>query len=221
MKNCIIALSAIVALAGSAQAADLAVFTFETSIPATAGPHGAEGGVFQPVSQATGSHVLAGTVYSNPAGNGSAESFSSNFWSIGDYYQVKTSTAGYQNIGISFDQARSGTGPGNFDLLWSSDGVNFSMLLNDYTVQVNGAPNPVWSSGGAREAIYFVSSSLPAGADNLTDIWFRLVSDTPTGATGGTNRIDNVVVTGDLIPTPGAVALMGFAGLAAARRRRA
>lgn len=221
MKNCIIALGAIVALAGSAQAADLAVFTFETSVPATAGPHGAEGGVFQPISQASGSHVLAGTVWSNPVGNGSAESFSSNFWSIGDYYQIKTSTAGYNNIAISFDQTRSSTGPGNFDLLWSSDGVTFSTLLNDYTVQVNASPNPVWASGGAREALYLISAPLPAGASNLSMIWFRIQSDTPTGATAGTNRIDNVVVTGDLIPTPGAVALMGFAGLAAARRRRA
>jgi MYXO-CTERM domain-containing protein len=35
---------------------------------------------------------------------------------------------------------------------------------------------------------------------------------------GGTARIDNVLVSG--VPAPGAVALLGLAGLAARRRRR-
>lgn len=224
MKNCIIALGAIVALAGSAQAADLAVFTFEASIPTTGGPHSAEGGVFQPISQATGVHADALTIFSNPVGNGSGESFSSDRWATGDYYQIKTSTAGYNNIAISFDQTRSSTGPSTFDLLWSSDGVNFASLIDNYSVIQNSAAPAgagAWSSGGARNPAYLIAAALPAGASDLGMIWFRIQSDFPTGATGGTNRIDNVVVTGDLIPTPGAVALMGFAGLAAARRRRA
>ena len=37
----------------------------------------------------------------------------------------------------------------------------------------------------------------------------------------GNNRLDNIVVAGALVPTPGAAALMGIGGLVAARRRRA
>ena len=41
-----------------------------------------------------------------------------------------------------------------------------------------------------------------------------------TTAAGGSNRIDNVTVSTGPVPAPGAVALLGLAGLAARRRRR-
>jgi MYXO-CTERM domain-containing protein len=41
-----------------------------------------------------------------------------------------------------------------------------------------------------------------------------------TSTTTGTNRIDNIVVSGTAIPAPGALALLGVAGLIGARRRR-
>jgi MYXO-CTERM domain-containing protein len=44
--------------------------------------------------------------------------------------------------------------------------------------------------------------------------------NTSTVGAGGTNRIDNILVTGNAIPAPGAVALLGVAGLVGARRRR-
>jgi len=40
-----------------------------------------------------------------------------------------------------------------------------------------------------------------------------------TVAAGGTNRIDNIIVSGDVVPAPGAIALLGLAGLVARRRR--
>jgi hypothetical protein len=46
--------------------------------------------------------------------------------------------------------------------------------------------------------------------------------DTLLGNIGSiNNRLDNIVVAGTLIPTPGAAALLGLGGLVAARRRRA
>ena len=96
---------------------DLAVWTFETSLPATAGPHAAEGGINAGAgSPASGFHASASVVYSNPAGNGSAESFSSTFWSVGDYWQFSTSSVGYTDIHLAWDQASSNTGPRDFVL---------------------------------------------------------------------------------------------------------
>lgn len=210
--------------AGAAQAqTTLAEWTFEVSIPATAGPHTAEGGLFAAGSFASGFHADPGVVYSNPAGNGSAESFSSNFWSVNDYYQFQTSTLGYQAITVTWDQARSSTGPGTFDLEWSTDGINFNLLLNDFAVLQSGgtgAPG-TWTSTPPANPIYTLGPIAgPAALDNQASIWFRMRAEVAGSSTAGTNRVDNVIVSGTLIPTPGTLALLGLAGFVASRRRR-
>src|SRR5262245_54423391 len=67
-------------VAATAQASLIASWTFETTQPAgtaaNIGPLAAEIGT----GSATGHHASATTVYSSPAGNGSAHSFSSNMW---------------------------------------------------------------------------------------------------------------------------------------------
>ncbi|MFM9997245.1 MAG: hypothetical protein ACKVU4_15760 [Phycisphaerales bacterium] len=207
--------------AGAAHADVLAGWTFETSIPATAGPHAAELGVFSgAASPASGFHADPGVVYSNPAGNGSPESFSSNFWTIGDSYRFSSSTLGYNTITFAFDQTRSSTGPATFDVEWSLDGVNFSTLLNDYTVLNNAAPPGAWNATTAFPEYHFGPLALPAGAADQALIVFRLGNQVAPGGTGGTNRVDNVMVEGTLIPTPGVAAVLAIAGLAGLRRRR-
>src|SRR5436190_10364531 len=49
-------------------------------------------------------HANSATTWSNPVGNGSAKSLSSNSWSVGDYYQFSFSTTGYSAINITWDQ---------------------------------------------------------------------------------------------------------------------
>src|SRR5277367_2253104 len=88
----------------------LADWTFETSLPTTAGPFTPESGLNMGTSQATGSHAGAAT-YSSPSGNGSTRSFSSTTWAVGDYYQFTTSTVGYSAVQFQFDQTSSNTGP--------------------------------------------------------------------------------------------------------------
>jgi len=76
MKKLLIpALSTLVFLAAAqATRADIiATWTFETSVPTTAGPFSPEVGS----GSALGYHASGSAVYSNPAGNGSLESFSS------------------------------------------------------------------------------------------------------------------------------------------------
>jgi len=225
MKNLIsvVAFAAIAATANAGSAVDLALWTFETSVPTTAGPHVAESGLFAATSDALGFHAGA-TTYSNPAGNGSVESFSSTNWLVGDYYQFTTSTLGYQSIVLTFDQASSNTGPRDFVVQYSSDGINFTNGLQ-YQVLANASPNPVWSTGGGRLSEYTTTTSIPV--DNAGQLVIRLTNNSTvsanggTVASGGTSRVDNVQISGVLIPTPGATGLLAVAGVVAARRRRA
>jgi hypothetical protein len=99
-------------------------------------------------------------------------------------------------------------------------GSNWTTLLS-YTVLQNGlAPNASWSTGGTRQSAYTISSAAAAAA-NQADVIFRLTCDAAPSSTGGTNRIDNVFIEGTVIPAPGALALLGLAGLAGRRRRTA
>ena len=221
--------AALMVLAGVAASANAAVtlaeWTFEVSVPATAGPHAAEGGLNAgAASLASGFHALA-TVYSNPVGNGSAESFSSNTWSVGDYYQFTTSTAGYNNITIAWDQTSSNTGPRDFNIQWSTDGVVFNNIGGVYSVLANAAPNPVWTSASGAP-LYTFNVAGPAALDNQAQIYIRLTNANTisanggTVAAGGTDRVDNVIIGGTLVPAPASLALVGLAGLVAGRRRR-
>lgn len=167
------------------------------------------------------SHALAATVYSTPAGNGSSYSFNTNNWSAGDYYQASLSTAGYSNISVSWDQTRSSTGPSSFELLVSTDGGASFTSVSAYTVLLNGnsgAGIPSWN-GTTGSAAYSFSSAL-AGAGDAGAVLVRFRCVAPGSGTGGTNRIDNIVVSGNLVPAPGAIALLGVAGLVGTRRRR-
>jgi hypothetical protein len=211
--------------AATTSGAVVAEWTFETSVPTSAGPHAAEVGT----GSATGFHASASTVYSNPVGNASAESFSSNFWAPGDYYQFQVSLSGLENPIVSWDQTRSSTGPATFDFQYSINGTSFTTFLNDYTVLANatssGPPaTSSWSSGGTRQSVYTFSVDLTS-VDVLDDeatVYFRLTDSTSAAsATAGTNRVDNFLVDASAIPEPTSLALIGLGGLALLHRRRA
>lgn len=208
-----LALVAFAGLTAVANADVLANWTFETSIPTTAGPHAAEAGVVG--GSALGFHAGA-TAYSNPSGNGSAESFSSNGWATGDYYQFSVDTSGYENITFGWSQIRSGTGPADFMLEYSTDGgSSFSTVLN---YAVLGGGSDFWSSSSTHLTSIYAPQAV-SGADDAGVVLFRLTS-LVSAASAGTNRVDDIVVSGDVVPAPGALALVGLGGLFAGRRRR-
>ena len=68
------------------------------------------------------------------------------------------------------------------------------------------------------QAAFTTTINSIAGAGDQATLFFRFVN-TSTVATGGTNRVDNIFVNGTAVPAPGAIALLGLAGLAARRRR--
>jgi hypothetical protein len=209
-------LSAVVsALAASAVAGPvdtLALWTFEQSMPTNAGPHAAEFGIYG--GDATGFHSSASTVYSNPVGNGSLESFSANNWNFDDYFQFTTSTVGYQEIMFGWSQTRSGTGPVDFAILWSADGVNFQSLFQYSVAQIT------WSSAVLNPASVYAPVALPPEAANLSTVWVRIFCE-DAGAPAGTSRVDDVFFSGMAVPAPGILALMALAGVCGPRRRRA
>jgi MYXO-CTERM domain-containing protein len=169
------------------------------------------------------------TSYTSPAGNGSQYAFSSNVWKAGDYYQASFSGTGYSGLSFAWDFTRSTTGPATWTVIMSVDGgTNWSTLMATYTPIVNSATPTgagTWNTS-TYNAAYTSSIALGASADNASSIIVRVqalvdsVNSSGTYQAGGTARIDNVFVNGTAVPAPGAVALLGVAGLAARRRRR-
>ena len=171
-------------------------------------------------------HQLAAATYTSPAGNGSQYAFSSNNWRTGDYYEARVSTLGYSGIELSWDQARSSTGAKQFELIMSVDGgANWSTIVATYDVlQSGGGGSPGTWSSTTYNPLYSTVASLGAAADNQSEVivrWRALVdavsSTTGAYAATGSVRLDNVMF--NAIPAPGALALLGLAGLSARRRR--
>jgi len=163
-------------------------------------------------------HLLAVATYTSPAGNGSTYGFSSNNWSVGDYYEARVSTSNYSNISVSWDQARSSTGPSSFELVYSTDGgATFASVVNYTVLQSGGGGSPGTWSATTYNSLYSNSQAL-AGAGGASQLLIRFRSLVAAAASGA-NRIDNVVISGDLVPAPGAVALLAVAGLVSRRRR--
>jgi len=169
------------------------------------------------------------TSYTSPAGNGSTYAFSSNVWKAGDYYQAAFSGTGYTNLSFSWDFTRSTTGPATWTVIMSLDGgSNWSTLLATYTPIINSASPTgagAWTSS-TYNAAYSSNIALGAIADNAGSILVRVQAtvDSVNGSgayqAGGTARIDNVFINGTAVPAPGAIALLGVAGLVGLRRRR-
>jgi hypothetical protein len=224
-------LAAGVALCGVAQAATIAKWTFETSLPSvtdssTIDSISAEVGT----GTASGFHASSATDWSSPVGNNSAESFSVNTWAQNDYFEFTASTVGFSNITFSFDQTRSGTGPSAFKVAYSTNGTSFTDLPSGSYTVVNAltfsdsTTGTSWSSTKlATNTSYSFSLSAISVVNNASNVYVRLIQ-TATGVnTNGTSRVDNVEIAGTAIPEPstfaailGGVALLGVA----ARRRR-
>jgi hypothetical protein len=192
-------------------------WTFEPGTPGN--PPSAFGQNHNNISPAIGSGVASGrhnavnTTWDNPNGNGSQESWNSNAWAIGDYYQFRTSTLGVRHIELSWDQTRSANGPSAFQLQYSTDGTSFTPHMSYNVPQIawsNAIPNPLSSFSADLTSV--------TSLNNQANVYFRLVATGAAGNTGAISRVDNFTVH---IPEPASVALLliaslGFVGI---RRR--
>lgn len=211
-------------------ATNISQWTFETSPPANRNNNSespdvpADGGT----GVASGHHSSAATDWSTPAGNASANSLSANNWAIGDYWQFKVSTSGFEDIAVSWDQTRSPEGPAFYDLAYSLDGVSFTIVLDDFQVAA-----VTWSSGGNHKPASFFDPSLSGFPvlDDESHVYFRIVAASNASDSDGTSRIDNFTVSGTQIVTPpvaapdagGSLLLLSMAlgGVIAVARRKA
>ena len=207
-------LASIVASAASADV--IAGWSMPTAVTATTAAtysYGAANlGALVSGSMLSGTHSSISTAWSSPSGNGSTYALSSNAWNVGDYYQISLATTGYSAVSVAWEQTRSSTGPAGFEAVLSVDGGSTFSSLGSYTVnQVS------WSTSVPVTTSSF--GSVASAADNQASVIIRFkVVTAGTSTTTGTNRIDNIVVSGS-IPAPGAVALIGLAGLVSRRRR--
>jgi hypothetical protein len=196
------------------QAGTIATWTFEISQPSgtdqttnpPAGGYAPEIGV----GSAMGVHASAAADWSNPSGNGSAESWNSNNWASGDYYQFQASTLGKSGIVFSWDQTRSSSGPATFHVQYGTDGSNFTNMFT-YAVPITSSSGAVWTSQVA-------DLSSVSALDNQANVFFRVTAFVDPTSTNGQSRIDNVSVT--FIPEPVTAALLLVAMLAVGVHRR-
>lgn len=108
---------------------------------------------------------------------------------------------------LEIDFARRGTSTGfNFLSLEIFDGMTSLGVVDS----ILGAQSSTWTANN-----YDLSALNGVANASIVFTFDGATSDT------GNNRIDNVTISGNAIPTPGALALLGMGGLVGARRRRA
>jgi hypothetical protein len=236
VKMILSVLSVLLLVVTASHAAILAGWTFETSTPG-GGPGlsttaASIGSISAETGNGTGSgvHASSSTVWSNPQGNGSPESFGADHWAVGDHFQFQTSSSGFGQIQIAWDQVSSGGGPRDFILKYSTDGSLFSQFGGVYTILENVSPNN-WSSSPTRTSTHYSADlSTVTGLDNQGAIYFRLIANSTVSANGGivgptgASRVDNFTITAVPEPTEWAliscIGLSGICGVETWRRKR-
>ncbi len=165
----------------------------------TTGSSIADIGVQPTGSVFSANHASAATLWTTPAGNGTTKSATSDHWAVGDYYQFKVNTSNYRDLALSFDSTGSATGPNAFKVQYSLTGTGtFTDLPNGgYAITADS-----WSTSTSKTASNksFDLSALTT-LNNKSAIYIRLTCNSTTGisstfGTGGTNRVDNLTITG-------------------------
>lgn len=163
----------------------------------------ADAGVNAASSVFEGVHTSSSTKWYTYAGNGSGKSFSADYFSSGNYYQFKTSSYGYQNITINFDQTGSNSGPRDFKIQYSTDGSTFTDFSGGSYQLTNDSWTPTGDPKSASSRTFDLSSV--TALNNQANIYIRFTVSSTTAidggsiSTSGTGRVDNVTIKGAAI----------------------
>ncbi|HRK29793.1 MAG TPA: PEP-CTERM sorting domain-containing protein [Tepidisphaeraceae bacterium] len=224
---------ALAALSASSWASGAVVsgWSFEAltlpNTPGTTPPAPSAGSFLSDTGNGTmsGTHASAATVWSTPAGNGTAKALSSNNWGVGDYYEFTSDLTGFEDVIVTFDQTGSGTGPRDFKLQYSSTGIAGPYIdAGSYALTLITF-NAVTGVNTTPPRFLFDLSAITALDDNANAA-FRITTTSAVSingaavGTGGTGRIDTVLVEASEIPEPGTLALAGMASAGLLIRRR-
>jgi len=139
--------------------------------------------------------------------------------------QFNGSTAGYDSITLAWNERHSNTSANTVAVFATTDGTNWT------EVQVfTFTP----AATGTGDTWFQRSVSLSAAYANAANFGFRVLAafnpgtsgylasrSTSTYGSSSTLRFDDVTISGNVVPAPGAAALIGVAGLITARRRKA
>ncbi len=136
--------------------------------------------------------------------------------------QFVTSTAGFQDITLSFDQRHSNTSSRFVQVQYTIDGSNFIDIGDAFI----GTAGDTWFNNRAIDlssiagvndnALFGVRVVAAVGANGA----YVASTSTSTYSPGGTWRFDMVTINGNVIPEPSALGLLAPAGLLLARRRK-
>ncbi|QJE94700.1 hypothetical protein [Luteolibacter luteus] len=216
-------------LAGSSQAATIAGWNFDSSPPTGFGSSSPVVTADTGSGSFTGFHASNSTSWAINVGNASPNAYSVDNWSVGDYLQFSTSTAGYEDITIGFDKLSHPNGARDFQLSYSTDGSNFTNFGSVYTVDA-ASPSQSWWDGVTHEpnTSYAFDLSGITALDNATTVYFRLSLTSTVNANGGaggplltsSTRIDNVSISGTAVVPEPSVSLLGALGMLGLLRRR-
>lgn len=233
MKN-VIALAALAAVAGSAQAALVAYWDVNANPIAASGAQAAttinaafaaNAGAatltnnqivaanylwFTPVGASAHAGLNGLSQYGDVNGNDLGIQNGSNGINNGKFITFQFNNTGFQNLVLTFAGRRTSTGFTSIDVSTSSDGTNFTLAGSVTTATL-------LSTGYSLQTVNL------AGATNINNVstaYVRLTFQGTGTSAAGNVRLDNFQFNGDVVPTPGAAALLGLAGLAATRRRR-
>jgi hypothetical protein len=115
-----------------------------------------------------------------------------------------------QNLSVSYATQRTSTGFTSQVWEYSTDGINWFSVGTLSSIQASfvlGTGTTTTFSG-------------ITGLDNAATAFLKVTFSGATNPTGN-NRLDNFIFEADQIPAPGALALLGVAGILGGRRRRA
>lgn len=121
----------------------------------------------------------------------------------GAYFQIGLDMTGLSDLQVTYATRGTGTGFNSQTWSWSTDGVNFTDFSTVSNTNVT--------------SFFVVDLGVLDTLDGAATAFLRVTFDGATASTGN-NRLDNLTLSA--VPAPGAIALLGVAGLAGSRRRR-